>query len=174
MLLRSTIADSCKQVSCRLLEQLRIKDGIISFYICEVYSVEIQDNYAMIQSQSVDELHTNSQLENVMSERLDETKVSTSNKLSSGKHPCAITIKWDGLTDREMQELAQRTIIIAWQQRLRQSDVAPPSELTLNASDYKLGVRHSRQEVSPVKLVENLTPAQLEHFARLIAEKLGK
>ena len=109
-----------------------------------------------------------------MSDRLNETKVSTSNKLSSGKHPCAITINWQSLTDREMQELAQRTIIIAWQQRLRQSDVAPPAELILNASDYKLGVRHARQEVSPVKLVENLTPEQLEHFAKLIAEKLGR
>lgn len=145
------------------------------FYLALFYSVEIQVIYAIIQLQPVDELHTNSQLENViMSDRLNETKVSTSNKLSSGKHPCNITIKWDGLTDREMQELAQRTIVIAWQQRLRQADVAPPAELTLSASDYKLGVRHARQEVSPVKLVENMTPEMLEHFAQLIAQKLGK
>lgn len=109
-----------------------------------------------------------------MSERLFETKVSTNNKLSSGKHPCAITINWSGLTDREMQELAQRTIIIAWQQRLRQADVAPPAELTLNADDYKLGMRHVRGEVSPVKLVDSLTPEQLEQYAKLIAEKLGR
>lgn len=109
-----------------------------------------------------------------MSERLNETKVSTSNKLSSGKHTCAITINWEGLTDREMQELAQRTIIIAWQQRLRQADVEPPKELVIAASDYRLGVRHARAEVSPVKLLENLSAEQLEHFARLIAEKLGK
>lgn len=109
-----------------------------------------------------------------MSERLNETKVSTSNKLSSGKHPCNITIKWNGLTDRDMQELAQRTIIIAWQQRLRSADVAPPAELTLDAIEYKLGVRHARAGADPVKLVENFTQEQLEHFARLIAEKLGK
>jgi hypothetical protein len=108
-----------------------------------------------------------------MSERLLETKVSTSNKLSTGKHKCNLTINWDGLTDRDMQELAQRTIVIAWQQRLRSSDVAPPTDLTINASDFKLGTRHTA-EVSPVKLIEKFTPEQLEHFMKLAAEKLAQ
>ncbi len=108
-----------------------------------------------------------------MSERLLETKVSTSNKLSSGKHNCNITINWGNITDREVQELAQRTIVIAWQQRLRSADLAPPADLTINASDFKLGTRHTA-EVSPVKLIEKFTPEQLEHFMKLAAEKLAR
>lgn len=107
------------------------------------------------------------------SEKMNETKVSTSNKLSEGKHNCNLTIDWTGLTDREMQELAQRTIVIAWQQRLRNGDVAPPAELTIRATDYRLGVRKVA-EVNPVTLVDKLTQEQLEHYAKLIAARLGK
>lgn len=106
-------------------------------------------------------------------EKLNETKVSTNNKLTDGKHACNLTIDWSGMSDREMQELAQRTIVIAWQQRLRNSDVAPPAELTIKARDFKLGVRKP-SEVNPVTLIEKFTPEQLEHFMKLAAAKLGK
>lgn len=84
-----------------------------------------------------------------------------------------LTIDWDGLTEDEMRALAQRSIVIAWQNRHRVANEGagewPSENPTIKATDYRLGQRVTVQ-ANPFKLVESgqMKPEELARLAELI------
>ena len=87
-----------------------------------------------------------------------------------------LTLDWDGLSEDEMRALAQRSIVIAWQNEHRTANKGegswPSENPTVKATDYRIG--HTRAPVDPVKLIEagQFTKEQLEAFAAIIRNKM--
>lgn len=90
-------------------------------------------------------------------EMLAETLVSCNTKIDDVKHRSNVTIDWTGMTVRELQELAQRSIVIREQNNNRLKGVVPPKEYSIKAVDFRVGVE-----------------AELSELAERIARKLGK
>ena len=72
------------------------------------------------------------------------TEVNTRIETGSEKVTTNLTINWDGLTLEETRELAAQSIVIKWQGQ-RRAEKSIPTESTLQATDYKLGVRAPRK-----------------------------
>jgi len=89
-----------------------------------------------------------------------------------------LTIDWDGLKEDEMRALAQRSIVIAWQNKHRTANEGegewPSENPEIKATDYRLGTR-TQLVKDPVKMLEagEFTPEQLEAFAAIIRKKLA-
>lgn len=112
--------------------------------------------------------------ENNNAEMLQETLVSCNTKIDDVKHRSNVTIDWTGMTVRELQELAQRSIVIREQNNNRLKGVVPPKEYSIKAVDFRVGVRAAKQDVDPVKMIEKLSESELSELAERIARKLGK
>ena len=101
----------------------------------------------------------------------NETRVTTSIKIEKTSHRCDVIIDWTGMTDDDLQALAQRSIIIRMQNAARVTGKAPEEEMTIRAVDYRIGVRTSRPVVlSPEQMLASLSP---EERAALIAKFLN-
>lgn len=70
-----------------------------------------------------------------------------------------LTIKWDGLTTEEIQQLAQQALIVKLQAKWRKDGI-PSGDHEVNAADYRPGVRAAKQPVSVEKLISAMTPEQ--------------
>jgi hypothetical protein len=70
-----------------------------------------------------------------------------------------LTIKWEGLTADEIQQLAQQALIVKLQAKWRKDGI-PSGAHEVNASDYRPGVRAPRGPASVETLVAKLTPEQ--------------
>lgn len=70
-----------------------------------------------------------------------------------------VTINWDGMERSELIALAQQTIIIKVQAAWRRAE-AIPSEVTINATDYKVGLRAKKSAPDVLELVKCATPEQ--------------
>lgn len=103
-------------------------------------------------------------------EMLLETLVSCNTKIDDTKCRSNVTIDWTGMTVRELQELAQRSIVIREQNNNRLKGVVPPTEYTIKAVDFRVGVR-AEKSVNPVKLVENMSDDELDRLSKLIADR---
>lgn len=107
-------------------------------------------------------------------EMLAETMVSCNTKIDDVKHRSNVTIDWTGMTVRELQELAQRSIVIREQNNNRLKGVVPPKEYKIQAVDFRVGVRAAKQDVDPVKLIDKLSESELADLAERIARKLAQ
>lgn len=88
-----------------------------------------------------------------------------------------LTIDWEGMKEDELRALAQRSIVIAWQNKHRVANEGagewPSATPEIKAVDYRLGQRIQIQR-DPVKMIEagEFTPEQLQAFADLIKRKM--
>ena len=70
-----------------------------------------------------------------------------------------ITISWAGLTSDEVQQLAQQALIVKLQAKWRKDGI-PSGDHTVNAVDYRPGVRAAKQPASVEKLIAAMSPEQ--------------
>lgn len=86
-----------------------------------------------------------------------------------------LTIDWGKMTDEEMRALAQRSIVIAWQNKHRVANEGsgqwPAENPCINAVDYRLGTRTTTVKTLQV---DEMTVEQLAHYAQLIATAQAK
>ena len=79
-----------------------------------------------------------------------------------------LTIDWNKLSEDEMRALAQRSIVIAWQNEHRTANKGqgewPKENPTIDAKDYSIG--RTRAPADPVKMIEGKELTQ-EELARL-------
>lgn len=80
-----------------------------------------------------------------------------------------LTINWEGMTPEDLQALAQQALVVKLQGAWRKGEI-PKGDHTVNAVDYKVGVRAPRQKESLESLVGKLTA---EEKAALIAKLTG-
>jgi len=89
-----------------------------------------------------------------------ETFVTASTKVNGVDHKSNVTIDWTGVTDDEMQALAQRSLIIRKQNADRTKGIIPASSYTIKAKEYVIGARAPNQPVDIRDLLAKLTPEQ--------------
>lgn len=100
----------------------------------------------------------------------NETHVSASTKINKVAHKSNVTIDWTGMTDDDLQALAQRSILIRWQNANRLQEVIPEANCTLRALDFKIGTRVQKLRMTPEQMLAALSP---EERAALIAKFLS-
>jgi len=98
-----------------------------------------------------------------------ETQVSASTKVNKVSHKSNVTIDWTGMTDDDLQALAQRSIIIRKQNADRLAGVIPEERYVLKAADFKIGARVARVAQTPEQMLASLSE---EDRAKLIAKFL--
>lgn len=99
-----------------------------------------------------------------------ETHVSASTKVNKVSHKSNVTIDWTGMTDDDLQALAQRSIIIRKQNADRLAGDVPEAAYTIKAVDYRIGVRAARVAQTPEQMLAALPP---EERAALIAKYIN-
>lgn len=100
-----------------------------------------------------------------------ETLVTANTKINGANHKSNVTIDWTGVTDDQMQALAQRSLIIRKQNADRLAGVIPNERYTLKAADYVLGKRTPAQ---PVDIREALSKMSPEEALKLLEEVISK
>jgi len=106
-----------------------------------------------------------------------KTEVSAKITIQGESKSFNLTIDWDKLAEDEMRALAQRSIVIAWQNKHRVANEGqgewPNENPTIKATDYRLGVR-TQIVRDPVKMIEagELSPEQLAALADIIKRKM--
>ena len=78
----------------------------------------------------------------------------------------ALTINWEGMEQADIIALAQQSLVIKLQSQWRNAE-AIPTEATVNAADYKIGVRAPKKPADVMALVNKLSP---EERAALLAK----
>lgn len=99
-----------------------------------------------------------------------ETFVSAKTTVNKLEHISHVTIDWKGMTDDDIQAMAQRSLIIRWQNANRTKEVIPNERVTLKATDYRLGTRL----VAPVSLDKALDALSEEEAIKLLEERLAR
>lgn len=102
-----------------------------------------------------------------------ETVRSVKVKTPKGQKELSLTINWQNLTARGMQELAARTIVIAWQAKVKSAQVIPSDEERIDAKDFAPG-RRAHQERNPAKLIEKLNKEDLLRYIELMQRRLER
>ena len=106
-----------------------------------------------------------------------KTEVKAKITIQKESRPFNLTIDWDGLNEDDMRALAQRSIVIAWQNKHRVANEGqgqwPDPDPEIKATDYRLGVR-TQLVRDPVKMIEagELSPEQLKALADIIRKKM--
>lgn len=101
-----------------------------------------------------------------------ETQVSASTKVNKVSHKSNVTIDWSGMTDDDLQALAQRSIVIRKQNADRLAGIVPETNYILKAVDYRIGMRTARPgNLTPEQMLAALSP---EDRAALIAKFISQ
>lgn len=69
-----------------------------------------------------------------------------------------LTINWDGMTPEDIQALAQQALIVKLQGKWRTGGI-PAGDATVDATDYKIGVRAPRTKQTLEQMLAALSPA---------------
>lgn len=107
-----------------------------------------------------------------------KTEVKAKITIQKEARPFNLTIDWDGLSEEDLRALAQRSIVIAWQNKHRVANEGsgewPNKDPSIKATDYRLGVR-TQLVRDPVKMIEagELSADQLKQLADIIRKKMG-
>lgn len=102
-----------------------------------------------------------------MSAIKNETNVSAKTTIDKVSHHTNLTIDWNGVSEEQVQALAQRSIVIKWQNDNRTNGRVPETSEKIEALDYVLGVRRERVKQTPEQMLAALSP---EERAALIAK----
>lgn len=100
----------------------------------------------------------------------NETNVSAKTTIDKVSHHTNLTIDWTGVSEEQVQALAQRSIVIKWQNDNRTNGRVPETSESIAASDYVLGVRKERVKMTPEQMLNALSP---EERAALIAKYIN-
>lgn len=90
-----------------------------------------------------------------------ETRCSARTTVDGEVFKSAVTIDWSGMTDDDLQALAQRSIIIRKQNGDRLAKIKPPASYTIKAVDFRAGVRVAQPAMTPEQALAALSPDQL-------------
>ena len=107
-----------------------------------------------------------------------KTEVKAKITIQGESRPFNLTIDWDKMGEDDIRALAQRSIVIAWQNRHRVANEGagewPTENPEIKATDYRLGVRTAIVK-DPIKMIEagEFTAEQLAAFADLIKRKMA-
>jgi len=74
-----------------------------------------------------------------------------------------VTINWEGMEQADLIALAQQTLIIKLQAKLRRDNADGthiPATWDVTAIDHKVGIRAAKKEVNVLELVGKMTPEQ--------------
>lgn len=69
-----------------------------------------------------------------------------------------LTVNWEGMTPEDIQALAQQALVVKLQGKWRKDGI-PSGDATVNASDYKIGVRAPRVKQTLEQMLAALSPA---------------
>ena len=97
-----------------------------------------------------------------------QTSVSANTLINKVKHHTNLTIDWTGMETADLQALAQRSIVIRYQNANRTKERIPNGNETIKAVDYRIGVRLVEKEDIGT-LLAKLTP---EERAAVLAKYL--
>ena len=99
-----------------------------------------------------------------------ETFVTASTKIDNVNHKSHVTIDWSGMTDDDIQALAQRSLIIRKQNADRTKGIIPAERYTIKATDYKIGVRAPQTPMDPREALKLLSPEEAIKLLQDIAK----
>ena len=74
-----------------------------------------------------------------------------------------LTINWDGMTEEDTRALAQQALIVKLQSGWRKNGI-PAGDVTVNAVEYKVGVRAPRQPKDLAAMFAALSPEDKAAF----------
>lgn len=75
-----------------------------------------------------------------------QTSVSAKTLINKVKHHTNLTIDWAGMSSEDLQALAQRSIVIRYQNANRTKERIPNGNESIKAVDYRIGVRLVEKE----------------------------
>jgi hypothetical protein len=101
----------------------------------------------------------------------NETFVTAVTTVNGVKHKSNVTIDWTGMTEEDVQKLAQRSLIIRKQNADRVKGVVPKDSYTVKAIEYKIGARAPAEPVDIRSLLEKLSPAEALALLQEVAAK---
>ena len=90
-----------------------------------------------------------------------QTSVAAKTKINDVPLRHNLTIDWEGIDADNLQKLAQRTIVHMFHTRMRANGAIPEGNVSLLATDFKLGVRAPKVQMTPEQLLAQLSPEQL-------------
>lgn len=94
------------------------------------------------------------------------TEVATKQAAGAEAVTTNLTIDWEGMTDADLQALAQQALIVKAQGNWRKNGI-PAGDHTIKAADYKVGVRRAPQPKDLATMIAALSP---EEKAALLAK----
>ena len=94
------------------------------------------------------------------------TKVETRPQAGQQAVETALTIDWSDMTPEDVQALAQQALIVKLQGKWRKEGI-PNGECTVNAAEYKVGVRAPKTKQTLEQMLAALSP---EERAALVAK----
>lgn len=98
-----------------------------------------------------------------MNEMQNTTLVDCATTINEISHKSHVTIDWSGMTPADLQAIAEGRIVIKFQDEHRRKGQVPPENVTLKATDFRVGVRRRMTAEDAVRL---LTPEQLKAILR--------
>lgn len=101
-----------------------------------------------------------------MNDLITNTTVNTRADKDSDAVETNLTINWEGLTTEDIRAMAQQALIVKLQGAWRKNGI-PSGDATINAVDYKVGVRQARK---PTDLASQIAALSDEERAALIAK----
>lgn len=98
-----------------------------------------------------------------------EQKVTTRPEAGKTGIVTNLTIDWENMTPDDIRALAQQSLIVKLQSAWRKDGI-PAGDHTVNAANYKVGVRAPRTPQTLESMLSKLTP---EEKAALVEKLLG-
>lgn len=95
-----------------------------------------------------------------------QTQVDCSTKVEGVSHKTHLTINWEGVTARELQEIAEGRIVIRFQDEHRRKGTVPGDSETLDAKDFRVGTRRKVEALTPEQALAKLSPEQIQELLR--------
>lgn len=91
------------------------------------------------------------------------TKVTTKPSAGGEKVETNLTINWEGMTDADVQALAQQALIVKLQGGWRKHGI-PTGDVTINATEYKVGTRAPKKPADIAAMFQALSPEEKAAF----------
>ncbi len=92
---------------------------------------------------------------------MDKTTQEVATKAKAGEQAVTtnLTIDWTGMTQDDLQALAQQALIVKLQSSWRKNGI-PAGDFEIKAVDHKVGVRAPRTKLTPEQIIAALSPEE--------------